>query len=253
MFTQIVTEEALLIFEQIRVHLNDNLIKVVDVSTITNEEYALIRKDSLGASDSSVVLGVNIFKNKDQLVTEKKSKFLTDEEKEIGKKPAVKKGRDLEPFVLDKFSRATGLHIIKPEWMYKHKEFEYLTTNFDGVTIEESIIPIEAKIVTKYGEKYYKKHLPMDKTIVPTHNPSHDIIEHTKHWADKCGIPAYYYTQVQQQILFLDSEEKKCPYGYLAVIFDDSWDEGSFFVPRDEFVISHIISDGAKLWERIEK
>lgn len=233
-------------------HLEDNLIVVADVSKLTEEEYGLIRKGSLGASDASIVLGVNLYKTKEQLVVEKQSKFITDEEKEIGKKPAVKKGRDLEPITLGKFTQATGLELIKPSFMYKHKEYPYLTTNFDGVAIEQTIIPVEAKIVTKYGEKYYKKYMPLDKTLTITHQHSHTLIEHIKYWADKCGIPAYYYTQVQQQILFLDTAEYKTPYGYLCCIFDDSWDFCYFYVPRDDYTISHIISEGAKLWERIE-
>lgn len=233
-------------------YLESRLEIVTDVTKLKDEEYALVRKDSLGASDASVILGVNLYKNKDQLVTEKKSKFLTDEEKEVGKKPAVRKGKDLEPFVLAKFAETTEKEVIKPPFMYKHKTFNYLTTNFDGITKDEVYVPVEAKIVTKYGEKYYKKHMPLNKELKIEVRTS-DVVEHIKYWADKCGIPAYYYTQVQQQIMFLDDEETKCPYGYLACIFDDSWDFEYFFIPRDELVISHIISDGAKLWERIEK
>lgn len=234
-------------------HLKDNLDEVCNASTLTEEEYALIRKGSFGASDSSILCNVNLYKTKEQLLTEKNSKFLTDEEKEVGKKPAVRKGRDLEPLVLNKFTESTKLKTIKPEVMYRHKDFEYLTTNFDGVTIESTfIIPVEAKVVTKFGEKYYKKYMPLNKIASVTRKPG-TIEEHIKAWAAICGIPAYYYTQVQQQILFLDSAEYKCPYGYLAALFDDSWDFCYFYVPRDEFVISHIIAEGSKLYEKINK
>lgn len=237
--------------EKIIKYLEDNLEVVCNAAVLSNEEYALIRKDSLGASDASVVLGVNLYKNKDQLIKEKRSKFLTEEEKEIGTKVAVRKGKDLEALNLEKFNQTTGLEVIKPPFMYKHKTFRYLTTNFDGIAREELYIPVEAKLVTKFGEKYYKKHMPLNKEIVVAQMTS-DIIEHIKYWADKCGVPPYYYTQVQQQILFLDSEEQKTPYGYLSCLFDDSWDYKYFYIPRDEFVISHLISDGAKLWEKIE-
>lgn len=227
---------------------------VGDVTKLNNEEYALLRKDSLGASDSSIILDVNLFKNKDQLILEKKSKFLTDNEKEVGKKPAVKKGRDLEPFVVDKFIEATGLEVNKPVHMYRHKQYPYLTVNFDGLTTEEgNRVPVEAKIVTRYGEKYYKKLMPVNKNIVVTRDVALSLQEHIKKWADVCGIPGYYYTQVQQQILFCDTEDYTCPYGYLACIFDNTWDFGYFYIPRDEYVISHLISEGAKLWEKVEQ
>ena len=51
----------------------------------------------------------------------------------------------------------------------------------------------------------------------------------------KLGIPAYYYTQVQQEIAGLDA-----PYGYLAAMFDETWSFKLFYVPRDEYVISKI-------------
>ena len=150
--------------DKILKHLETKLDIVTDVTKLTDEEYGLVRKNSLGASDASIVLGVNLYKNKDQLILDKRSKFITDADKEIGKKPAVRKGRDLESLVLNKFSEATGLETIKPPFMYKHKEYPYLTANFDGVTVEETYVPVEAKVVTKYGEKYYKKHQPLDKT-----------------------------------------------------------------------------------------
>lgn len=225
--------------------LLDKLEIVCNAAELTEEEYALVRKNTFGASDSSILCGVNLYKKLDQLIVEKNSKFITDKEKAIGKKPAVMKGKELEDIILQKFINETGLKTHKPVHMYKHKEFPYLTTNFDGLT-EENLIPVECKYVTRFGERYYNKTVNMDPNTVITR--AGGMVDHIKYWASKCGIPAYYYTQVQQQILFADK-----PYGYLAALFEETWTFKVFVIPRDDITISHIISKGAKADEQIIK
>ena len=61
-----------------------------------------------------------------------------------------------------------------------------------------------------------------------------DVVEHIKYWADKCGIPPYYYTQVQQQILFLDSKITRHRMVILLVSLMTVGTFVYFFVPRDE-------------------
>ena len=72
--------------------------------------------------------------------------------------------------------------------------------------------------------------------------------DHIKNRAEQVGIPAYYYTQVQQQILFADA-----PYGILVAMFDDAWESRYYLVPRDEYTISNIISKGEKLSHKLRK
>ena len=68
---------------------------IENVPDLDDDEYALIRRQGLGASDSSVLLGVNPYKQKHDLIVEKRSKVITDEERAIKKKEAVRKGFDL--------------------------------------------------------------------------------------------------------------------------------------------------------------
>ncbi len=220
---------------------------VCNASELTNDEYALVRKDYLGASDSSILCGVNLYKNLEELVIEKNTRYITDQDREIGNKPAVRKGRDLEPLILRKFEEAREIHLAKPKLMYSHVEFPYLATNFDGV-IEDILIPVEAKFVTRYGERYYNKTANEEVARQFDVTKRGPIAEHIKFWADKCGIPAYYYTQVQQQIFFLGSD-----YGYLCALFEESWDFKIFYIPRDEYTISHIISAGDRIAQKMNR
>lgn len=217
---------------------------VCDASSLSEEEYALVRKDYLGASDSSILCDVNLYKKKEALIQEKRSKFITDEEKAVGQKAVVRMGKDLEPFILDKFTELTGIPVSKPKEMYKFKEFPYLTINFDGLTPE--FIPVEAKTVSRFGERYYSKAIDTEAVKKMEIRRQGTIKEHVSYYANRCGIPAYYYTQVQQQIKGADA-----PYGYLVAHFVETWTTVVYYIPRDEITITHIIAEGAKLYEKI--
>lgn len=214
-------------------------IAVENIQAVDHEEYALLRKDYFGASDSSILCNVNLYKDLPALLKEKNNKFITEEEKAVGEKPIVRKGYDLEPIILDKAEKELGVTVHKPRNMYKFKGTKCLSVNYDGVTeIEDTLIPVEAKLVSKYGEKYYNKNVKpetvkefgiIDKPMRPT------LEGHIKYMALVCGIPPYYYTQVQQEIAGLDA-----PYGRLAALFDESWTFKLFLVPKDTYVIENI-------------
>lgn len=246
---------------------------VIDVSYIDqfeNNEYAMIRKGGLGASDSSTILGVNPYTNRNDLIAEKCRTRLTQEELAIGQLTAVRKGRDLEPLIIDKFKRYFKQDIIKPIDMYRHKEYDFLKINYDGVTTTERIpaefylkngmpptdsplvipyIPAEIKVVTARGEKHYNPGKAYFNEItgfgaVPPDITGENWDIETK--AAFIGIPGYYYTQVQAEIYGLNA-----PYGYLSVLFDKDWRFYTFFVWRDQRVINNLVIEGYKVWETI--
>ena len=225
-------------------------VKVKNINEVSEEEYALLRKESFGGSDASILCGVNLYKNINQLITEKNNKFLTEEEKEVGKKAIVRKGRDLEPIILDKASKELGIEITKPTSMYKFLKAPILTLNYDGVCEKDNIlIPIEAKLVSKWGEKYYNKEKTLEENVAIDMKIEGDTLEaHIKRKALRIGIPAYYYTQVQQELMGLNA-----PYGYLAVLFDESWDFKLYLVKADEYVQNKIYDIADKNKDKIEK
>lgn len=212
-------------------------IAIEDIQSLSHEDYALARKDYFGASDSSILCGVNLYKNMDELIKEKNIKKLTSEEKAVGEKPIVKKGYDLEPIILDKAAQELETEVLKPQDMFKFKDVDGLSVNYDGVIIEnKKLIPVEAKLVSKYGEKYYNKNIKrIQAEMIDNKLEGITLDSHIKKKALKLGIPPYYYTQVQQEMAGLNA-----PYGYLAAMFDDSWTFKLFYIPRDEYVIQSI-------------
>lgn len=199
-------------------------IYVRDVDKLSNEEYALIRKDTFGASDVSTLFDLG-FKTLDEMIEVKANPELTEEEKAIGELPSVRKGKELEPFIIQKFIDKTGLKVTKPTNMYEI--FPGLTVNFDAVYDEK--IPVEIKYVTTFGHKNYKTDGLEYYGKVPSKQVS-DMKSHIKYMADQLGIPPYYYTQLQTQIYGLDAD-----YGYLVALFEKDWTLRTYKCPADPF------------------
>ena len=235
-------------FEQLEV-------AVKDAYLLDPEEFTNIRRQGIGASDSSVILGLQKqWKTTEDIIEEKLRTHVTEEEKEIGRKISVRKGRDLEPLILDKASEFFKEKIIKPTDMYRLKHIPYLTVNFDGVMKynTEYPIPVEAKFVTTYGEKYYNVDNAIknkrDKDLKYQLEIKNSFIDQDVEVKAKAvGIPPYYYAQVQQQLLALDA-----PYGYLVALHDKTWELSVHLVPADPMVQFEIIRKGKEVWDEIE-
>ena len=230
---------------------------VADIDSVlekSNEEFALIRKQGLGGSDSSAVLGVNPYNSRTSLIQEKSRDKLTQEEKEVGDKVAVRKGRDLEPIIIQKASKFFKYEVFKPKDMYRFKDAPWLTMNFDGVAQEEDgqYFPVEIKVVTLYGQKHYDFNKAMfDEAVgmknIPI-NYAMSEINSVETKALQYGIPPYYYTQLQQEMMALDA-----PYGLLSVLRDSDWRFFTFYIHKDPYVQSRIITEGYKVWEEVVK
>lgn len=234
--------------------LNNLEIAVPDIQSMEHDDYALARKEYIGASDTSVLLDVNLYKTKGELIVEKRTKSITDKERAVGEKPVVKKGFDLEDFIMGKYEKEFDIKLIKPPHMYCFPNQKYMAINYDGVSVVHTsfstveLIDVEIKFVSMYGEKYYNKEVTEDdiRQLELVRRENESISEYVKRAASVCGIPAYYYTQVQQQIAGLGSS-----YGYLYAWFDKSWEGKRFYIPRDTITINAIAREGDKLITKI--
>lgn len=232
-------------------------IEIADIDSViaeSNEDFAILRRNGLGGSDSSSVLGVNPYTSRAQLIEQKARDTLTDEEKAVGDKVAVRKGRDLEPLIIEKTTKYFGTKVFKPKDMYRFKEYPWLTMNFDGVAQEKGgqYYPCEIKVVTIYGQKHYNFNKAIfDETqgMLPLpENYAMSEINSIETKAMQYGIPPYYYTQLQQEMMALNA-----PFGLLSVLRDSDWRLYTFYVHPDPFVQSRIITEGFKVWQEVIK
>ena len=202
-----------------------------NVNDLTNEEFAMIRKNSFGASDIAVLFNMG-FQKLEELIDQKACLELTPEELNVSNLPNVRKGRDLEPLILEKYRQATGKEIFKPKHMYE--VFPGLTVNFDGIEIvdEDEYVPVEAKYVSAFAHKYWSE--PSDEIYIPEKR-SKDIEEHIQIVSKEIGIPPYYYTQLQTQIYGLQADE-----GVLAALWDKDWNLRIYRVAKDHYLFPYL-------------
>ena len=230
-----------------------NTMLEVDVENnenLTSEEFALSRREGLGTSDAGIVLGVNPYETVAEMIATKISKGLTQKEKETALNPNVRKGTDLEPLIIYKHNQAFSTKTIKPVSQYRHKEHPWLKFNYDGVVgTPEQYLPAEIKVISYFGDKHYN----FSKAMFIENKGFFSMPENAaiRNWsiqtkANHYGIPAYYYTQLQQQMLGFNA-----PYGYLTTLFEKDWILRSFFVWADETVQNAILIEGFKVWLKI--
>ena len=203
-----------------------------DLAVHDKEQFILLRKNSIGASDSSIILGVNPFTSTEDLIARKCEPGISKEELEVGEKENVRKGADLEPLILQKFEEWSKIETYKPDAMYQIDKHPQLTVNFDGIICLDSIyIPAEAKFVSTYANKYWDrtKAINAPHEGFPVRCAGRDIKTHILESAQAYGIPPYYYTQIQQQLLALNA-----PFGYLAAMFDKGWEFKVFKIFADQ-------------------
>jgi len=240
-------------------------VAVKNASTLPAEEFAKIRRNGFGGSDSSILLGVNPFKTLRELIIQKASKEISAEEKAIGQLSAVRKGNDLEPLIITKSSEALDCKILKPDDMYRFKDFPYLTMNFDGVAQlpkghkyakfanHHGYVPDEIKVATVKGQKSYNPAVaiysearlyygvdPWQLNLLPLNE------EQLKSWpvekkAEYYGIPKYYYTQIQQEMMALDAEA-----GFVSALFEVDWQLHIWFIYKDPVVWNSLKVEGFK-------
>jgi predicted phage-related endonuclease len=231
-------------------------IAVENIDNVSKEEFTQLRRQGFGGSDSSVLCGVNPFSTINDLIQSKVRTELSEEEKAVGKLAAVRKGNDLEPLIITKATEILKSTVFKPPHMYRFKDFPYLTMNFDGVTDlnNKQYVPVEIKVCTYKGEKHYNQFKAIYNEALPENEQAQleqeDITEHNMSIQERAahyGIPPYYYTQLQQEMMALDA-----PFGFLAVLFESDWYVRIFKVHRDVKVQHTIITQGYKVWQRVE-
>ena len=231
-------------------------ISIENVIDMTDEEFTKSRHQNFGGSDSSVLLGVAYHTTKVQMKTIQgliQEKIEEYNDASIGMKGSVRKGKELESMLIVKAEKMLNAIIIKPKHTYANTRG--LSMNFDGIIFEPDTsvskpatikpIPFEVKLCTFFGRKNYNWDLGVsefdnDKTIpkklLPDAKHIHGMAEKITYRAKELGVPPYYYTQVQDQMLFTEAD-----HGYICVMDDLNWTLYVFYIPRDQEMLDQLI------------
>lgn len=169
------------------------------------------RKAGIGASDIAAVLGISPWRTPLELYLDKRGELPPQEDK-----PQLRRGRMLEPIVLDFYQDETGHEVTRKQ--------EHVIDGFKMATLDgfDAVVkaPVEAKTVNAFAAKEFGEHGSDD-------------------------VPLHYAAQVHWQIMLTGSGS-----GYLAALIGSD-DFRIFELRRDRDLEDLLVARATEFWQRV--
>lgn len=186
---------------------------VVNVTTITHEEWLRYRQSGIGGSDSSTIVGLNPYNSQYCLYLDKQGEIEAKADNE-----AMRQGRNFEQYVADRWMEATGKKCHKNNFMWRSKKWPHMLADIDREVNGENA-GLECKTTSVYNK------------------------------ADLAGgeVPATYYVQCQHYMAVLGFDRM-----YLAVLVLNKGFY-HFVIERDEAEIEALAKAEAEFWAKVQR
>lgn len=172
------------------------------------------RRNGIGASDIAAVLGISPWKTPLQLYMDKRGELPPQDDA-----PQLRRGRMLEPLVLDFYADETGHEVTRQQECVVGAE-PWMLATLDGFDAIDNA-PVEAKTVNAFAAQ-----------------------EFGEHGSDE--VPLHYSAQVHWQMMLTDAST-----GYLAALIGSD-DFRIFTIQRDRDLESLLIARAAEFWQRVQ-
>ena len=128
----------------------------ISLSGADHNEWLRLRKTGIGGSDAGAICGVNPFSSAMKVFKDK-----TSEETEEQDNEAIRIGHDLEDYVAQRFTEATGLKVRKSNFMYRSKEHPFMIADVDRLVVGEDA-GLECKTASAYNaDKWADGDIPL--------------------------------------------------------------------------------------------
>lgn len=188
---------------------------LIETTGMSREEWLRYRKQGIGGSDVSCLLGINKWKSEIQLWMDKTNQ--TNEVQEENE--AMRWGHIMEPVIRNHFAEITGKPVVQIAAILQHPEYPFMLADVDGVTIDENGEPAILEIKTASDFR-------------------------RNDWDN--GVPAYYETQVQHYLCVTGMKM-----AYVAVLFDGN-SFRIYEVYADEQLHSMLIAVEKDFWNKVQ-
>ena len=172
------------------------------------------RRNGIGASDIAAVLGISPWKTPLQLYLDKRGELPPQEDA-----PQLRRGRMLEPLVLDFYADETGHQVTRQQECVTGAE-PWMMATLDGFDAIDNA-PVEAKTVNAFSAQEFGEHGSDD-------------------------IPLHYSAQVHWQMMLTDAST-----GYLAALIGSD-DFRIFTIQRDRDLELLLIARATEFWQRVQ-
>lgn len=117
---------------------------------INHEDWLKLRKTGIGGSDAGAVCGLNPFSSPMKVFYDKNSEEIQEQDSE-----AIRQGHDLEQYVAQRFTEATGLKVRCSNYMYRSVEHPFMIADVDRLVIGEDA-GLECKTASAYNADKWK-------------------------------------------------------------------------------------------------
>lgn len=107
--------------------------KIINTTQISREKWLEYRRKGIGGSDAATIIGLNPYKSRLELYAEKLGFMSEKEDTE-----AMRTGRDLEAYVAQRFTEATGKKVRRNNFMWKHDEHSFMIADVDREIVGEN-------------------------------------------------------------------------------------------------------------------
>ena len=109
-----------------------------------------LRRTGIGGSDAGAVCGMNPYSSPMKVFRDKTSEVVEEQDSE-----AIRIGHDLEDYVAQRFTEATGLKVRKSNFMYRSVENPFMIADIDRLIVGEDA-GLECKTVSAYNADKWK-------------------------------------------------------------------------------------------------
>ena len=109
-----------------------------------------LRRTGIGGSDAGAVCGMNPYSSPMKVFQDKTSEVVEEQDSE-----AIRIGHDLEDYVAQRFTEATGLKVRKSNFMYRSVENPFMIADIDRLIVGEDA-GLECKTVSAYNADKWK-------------------------------------------------------------------------------------------------
>lgn len=185
---------------------------VVNVSTITREQWLEYRRSGIGGSDASTIVGLNPYNSPYSLFCDKMGALPEKEDTE-----SMRQGRDLEQYVAERWMERTGKRVKRNNTMWRSTRWPWMLADIDREVIGENA-GLECKTTSVYNR--------------------HDFAGGE--------VPLTYYVQCQHYMAVMGFDRM-----YLAVLVLNRGFY-NFVIERDEEEIETLAAAEKSFWEHLE-
>ena len=144
-------------------NLNYTPNKLVDITTLTEDQWLDWRRKGIGGSDVAVALNSSPYRTARELYYDKIGVVMADEGPD--KSITFQIGHLLEDVVAQIFAKKTGLSVFEDHWMYQHPIFPFLIADVDRFVM----LPDGRKAILECKTAHYDMQFKWANGSVPRH------------------------------------------------------------------------------------